>query len=96
MERNLKYYKDNCEEDCINTPISVLRYITELEQSDSNMIKQKDEFIKQLEKWINDCELQEQHFFDSKIIGSLLSCRGMKQGYKNVLELIKIQTNGIY
>lgn len=31
--KDLNYYKNNCEEDYINTPISVLRYITELEQS---------------------------------------------------------------
>ena len=30
--KDLKYYKDNCEEDYIKTPISVLRYITELEK----------------------------------------------------------------
>jgi len=30
--KDLKYYKNNCEEDYINTPISVLRYITELEK----------------------------------------------------------------
>lgn len=29
--KNLKYCKNNCEEDYIKTPISVLRYITELE-----------------------------------------------------------------
>jgi hypothetical protein len=29
--KNLKYWKNNCEEDYIKTPISVLRYITELE-----------------------------------------------------------------
>lgn len=31
--KDLNYYKNNCEEDYINTPISVLRYITELEQA---------------------------------------------------------------
>jgi len=30
--KDLKYYKNNCEEDHIHTPISVLRYITELEK----------------------------------------------------------------
>jgi len=30
--KDLKYYKDNCEEDYPHTPISVLRYITELEK----------------------------------------------------------------
>ena len=31
--KDLNYYKNNCEEDYISTPISVLRYITELEQA---------------------------------------------------------------
>ena len=30
--KDLNYYKNNCEEDYIKTPISVLRYITELEK----------------------------------------------------------------
>ena len=29
--KDLNYYKNNCEEDYIKTPISVLRYISELE-----------------------------------------------------------------
>ena len=31
--KDLNYYKNNCEEDYVSTPISVLRYITELEQA---------------------------------------------------------------
>lgn len=31
--KDLNYYKNNCEEDYINTPMSVLRYITELEHA---------------------------------------------------------------
>ena len=31
--KDLNYYKNDCEEDYITTPISVLRYITELEQA---------------------------------------------------------------
>ena len=30
--KDLNYYKNNCEENYITTPISVLRYITELEK----------------------------------------------------------------
>ena len=30
--KDLQYYKDNCEEDYLHTPISVLRYIGELEK----------------------------------------------------------------
>ena len=31
--KDLNFYKNNCEEDYIKTPISVLRYITELEKA---------------------------------------------------------------
>lgn len=31
--KDLNYYKNNCEEDYIKTPISVLRYISELEKA---------------------------------------------------------------
>ena len=31
-EKNLEYWKNNCEEDYIKTPLSVLRYISELEE----------------------------------------------------------------
>jgi len=31
-QRDITYWKNNCEEDYISTPISVLRYITELEK----------------------------------------------------------------
>ena len=31
--KDLNYYKNNCEEDYIKTPISVLRYISELEEA---------------------------------------------------------------
>ena len=32
MKEDLKYYEQNAEEDYLNTPISVLRYISELEK----------------------------------------------------------------
>jgi hypothetical protein len=31
-EKDINYWKNNCEEDYITTPISVLRYISELEK----------------------------------------------------------------
>ena len=49
--KDLKYWKNNCEEDYIKTPISVLRYISELEKaitvthcckSDSEQLKHGD------------------------------------------------------
>ena len=32
VKSKLDYYKQNCEEDYVHTPISVLRYISELEK----------------------------------------------------------------
>jgi len=44
-EKDLEYWRNNAEEDYITTPISVLRYITELE----NEIKQnKDNYLELL------------------------------------------------
>jgi len=37
-DKNLNYWKNNCEEDYIKTPISVLRYITELEKAVNNSV----------------------------------------------------------
>lgn len=34
VEKTIEYYKKNAEEDYITTPISVLRYITELEEEE--------------------------------------------------------------
>lgn len=39
--KDLNYYKNNCEEDYLNTPISVLRYITELEEKLKEAINYK-------------------------------------------------------
>ena len=33
MKKDLKYYRENAEEDYLTTPVSVLRYIGELERS---------------------------------------------------------------
>lgn len=35
-EKTIEYYKNNAEEDYLRTPISVLRYITELEEMQAN------------------------------------------------------------
>ena len=32
-DKDLNYWKNNCEEDYLHTPISVLRYITKLEEA---------------------------------------------------------------
>ena len=53
--KDLNYYKNNCEEDYIKTPISVLRYISELEaainytrccESDSVLLSCEHEWVK--------------------------------------------------
>jgi hypothetical protein len=39
MEKDLKYWEANAEEDYITTPISVLKYISELEKEVDNLWK---------------------------------------------------------
>lgn len=46
MEKDLEYWKNNAEEDYLHVPISVLRYITELEQSQK---QDKKTFLKAAE-----------------------------------------------
>lgn len=49
-DKDLNYWKENCKDDYLHTPISVLRYITELESKVSNVVL--DDVIK------CDCELE--------------------------------------
>jgi hypothetical protein len=35
-DKDLNYWKENCKEDYLHTPISVLRYITKLEEAVNN------------------------------------------------------------
>jgi len=35
-DKDLNYWKNNCEDDYLHTPISVLRYITKLEEAVNN------------------------------------------------------------
>ena len=37
-DKNLNYWEKNCEEDYLHTPISVLRYITKLEEAVNNCV----------------------------------------------------------
>ena len=37
--KDLNYYRNNCEQDYMKTPISVLRYITELEKTINQLNK---------------------------------------------------------
>jgi hypothetical protein len=35
-DKDLNYWKENCKEDYLHTPISVLRYVTKLEEAVNN------------------------------------------------------------
>jgi len=48
VEKDLNYYKNNCEEDYIKTPISVLRYITELEKGNTELLEMNNELLEAL------------------------------------------------
>ena len=49
--KDLNYYKNNCEEDYIKTPISVLRYITELEKNNETKQLTLSGVIKRIEEY---------------------------------------------
>ena len=53
MTEDLEYYKKNAEEDYLKTPISVLRYITELEKSDKMHKRHKNKFRSMVDKLLN-------------------------------------------
>lgn len=42
MKKDLNYWKNNAEEDYLQVPISGLRYITELEKSNTELLKQNE------------------------------------------------------
>ena len=46
-DKDLNYWKENCKDDYLHTPISVLRYITELESKVNNRVL--DDVIKRFE-----------------------------------------------
>lgn len=47
--KDLEYWKNNAEEDYLHTPISVLKYITELESSTTDLLASLQETLKELE-----------------------------------------------
>jgi len=49
VEKDLNFYKNNCEENYIQTPISILRYITELEKSNTELLEMNNELLEALE-----------------------------------------------
>ncbi len=53
--QNLAYWKANASEDYMNTPISVLRYITELESALSmSGVVERSEQLAVLAEWLKD------------------------------------------
>jgi hypothetical protein len=70
--KDLAYWKNNCEENYLTTPISVLRYITELEKSiqlmQTAVVGQSEQFYCDGQEKNNDsCESQ------------CLGCAGMEE-----------------
>ena len=58
--KTVEYYKDNAEEDYLQTPISVLRYITELEQYANQSKQEKDKGLREAaEKVVESCKYYE-------------------------------------
>ena len=52
--KDLNYWKNNAEEDYLTTPISVLKYISELEKSTPIELPSDDEIEKEASWLIND------------------------------------------
>lgn len=52
--KDLNYWKNNAEEDYLKVPISVLRYISELEKHQSEKMFSNEEVIKLFTKWNNN------------------------------------------
>ena len=52
--KDLNYWKNNCEENYITTPISVLRYISELEKQQERSYSEKD--VKQA--YLDGCKIK--------------------------------------
>ena len=87
--KDLNYWKNNCEEDYINTPISVLRYIKELEKV--NCCTE----LPTSTQLLSDCK---KRFKELEEKGNL-DYRSYRNGYldsfsKNVVSKIKTITNG--
>ena len=60
----------------------------ELKEEIKSLTKQRDELIYQLEKWIDGCEVQTEHFSELGMTASELSSQAMGQAYRNVLTLL--------
>jgi hypothetical protein len=56
MKKDLEYYKQNAEENYITTPISVLRYITELENECKMLKRHKNKWRSFADKLLSKSE----------------------------------------
>jgi len=88
--KDLNYWKNNCEEDYLHTPISVLRYITELE----NKVEEAINFVHSslpfneanktdFEKWISEnCGAPREHNFGHHYKGQDFTMHQLEMLYK--------------
>ncbi len=60
-----------------------------LKNKSNNSAPQLDSLIKQLDKWISDCELQSAEFFKRGMEVSEVSSIAMKVAYLNVKNFLK-------
>jgi hypothetical protein len=88
--KDLKYWKNNCEEDYIKTPISVLRYITELENKVEQAINFTDSSLELKEKevlsfddWAK-AQGYKQDFFYFKKDGNYLKPTELYKKYRKI------------
>ena len=92
MVKDLKYWKNNCEEDYLHTPISVLRYISELEKSFTENkinIDSKKELLESV-----DIEKLAEDFAKNHSIYPTAQDDteyGFKHGFQKAIELLKQQ-----
>jgi hypothetical protein len=84
--KDLKYWKNNAEEDYLTTPISVLRYISELEKLTPIELPSD---LKDFHKWIEDNEW----YFNPISFNGVIKYRWVKEfwcGQETTNELYKI------
>ena len=53
MEKSIEHWKANAEEDYLTTPISVLRYVSELEKRNTDLITDIDHRLSVIEDYAN-------------------------------------------
>ena len=90
--KDLNYYKNNCEEDYIKTPISVLRYISELEAAINythSCTELKDKEVLTFEEWLSNFEkTEDNNYWLNK---EVLYCREAMLLHYNDLQRIRVR-----